>query len=119
MLVVDDNLVNQKVIVGMLGFLGYETDVAADGVEAVESVTTSSYDVVLMDIYMPNMDGFEATREIRRRETERYTPIVAVTASGLASDREECFAAGMDDCLVKPVDRGTLAAVLLRMTDAT
>ena len=115
-LVVDDNLINQKVVVALLTKMHYETDVAADGLEALEALGERSYDVVLMDIYMPNMDGFEATEEIRRQETDSYTPIVALTGSALEADRERCFEVGMDDFIVKPVQRDVLSATLLRLT---
>ena len=107
-LLAEDNPVNQKVAARMLGKLGYEADVAANGVEALRKLETGTYDVVLMDIMMPEMDGMETTRRI----IERYPPesrprIIALTANAMRGDRERCLDAGMDDYLAKPlrVDR--------------
>jgi signal transduction histidine kinase/CheY-like chemotaxis protein len=114
-LVADDNDVNQRVAVRMLGRLGYAVDVAGDGREAVAATRGHVYDLVLMDCQMPEMDGLQATREIRRWEAgARRTPIVAMTANVTPVDREQCLAAGMDDFLAKPVKHDALAALLLR-----
>ncbi len=113
-LVVEDNAVNRKVAVALLDNLGYITDTANDGVEAVEALTRSDYDVVLMDCQMPRMDGYEATARIRANEHGKHTPIVAMTASAMASDRERCLAEGMDDYLAKPIDRTALSRTLRR-----
>jgi PAS domain S-box-containing protein len=103
-LVVDDNVTNQKIAIHMLETLGHRTDVAANGVEAVDACASVRYDLVLMDCRMPLMDGYEATRSIRAVEgTSRRTPIVAMTASAMFADHERCLAAGMDDYLTKPV----------------
>ncbi|MDQ3980563.1 MAG: response regulator [Actinomycetota bacterium] len=103
-LVVEDNEINQMVAIGTLTKLGYETDVAANGREAVAAVSGQRYAAVLMDCQMPEMDGFEATREIRRREGgDRHIPIIAMTASATEADRQRCMAAGMDDYIPKPV----------------
>ncbi len=115
-LVVEDNTVNQRVAVGLLDKLCYRSDVAANGREAVQLHETIEYGAILMDCQMPDMDGYEATREIRRREdgSGHRTPIIAMTAGALQRDQERVFAAGMDDYLVKPVSEETLKAVLAR-----
>jgi signal transduction histidine kinase/CheY-like chemotaxis protein len=114
-LLAEDDKVNSMIALAFLRHAGHEVDVARDGQEAVEACRRSAYDLVLMDCQMPNLDGFEATREIRRREGEgRHLPVVALTASSLAGDREKCLAAGMDDHLGKPIDPEELAATLAR-----
>jgi two-component system sensor histidine kinase/response regulator len=114
-LVVEDNELNQLVARGMVERLGFATDVAGNGVEALEALERQAYDLVLMDCHMPVMDGFAATERIRESERARArTPVVALTASALASDRERCLAAGMDDHIAKPIDPDALAAVLER-----
>jgi len=114
-LVVEDHAVNQRVLSAMLASLGYRADVAADGFEALDAVGRLHYDAVLMDCQMPGMDGYEATAKLREREgTDRHTCVIAVTATAMASDRDRCLAAGMDDYLAKPVSLESLAAVLAR-----
>ena len=114
-LVVEDNAANLKVTVRMVERLGYGADVAANGAEAVSMVELGRYDAVLMDCQMPEMDGYEATRQIRRAEAAgRHVPIIAMTASALAGDRDRCLAAGMDDYISKPVKLHIVAAVLER-----
>jgi signal transduction histidine kinase/DNA-binding response OmpR family regulator len=114
-LVVEDNIANLKVAVRMVEKLGYRADVAANGVEAVKVLGDVRYDAVLMDCHMPEMDGFEATRAIRRNEpVGRHTPVIAMTASALSGDRERCLAAGMDDYISKPIKLHVVAAVLER-----
>jgi len=109
-LVAEDNLVNQRVAARMLEKLGCRVDIAPDGRQAVEMWEQGAYDMILMDCQMPEMDGYTATGEIRRREPEGvHIPIVAMTAHARDEDRQDCLAAGMDDFLTKPVVRQKLA----------
>ncbi len=112
-LLTEDNSINQKLTLHMLGKFGYRADVAGNGLEAVAAVARQPYDVVLMDVQMPVMDGCEATREIRRRFPDGPR-IVAMTANALEGDREDCLSAGMDDYLSKPISPEALAAALSR-----
>ncbi len=119
-LVVDDNPVNQRVSLRMLEKIGHSVDVADNGVGALAALGRVRYDAVLMDCQMPEMDGFEATREIRRREgSERHTPIIAMTAGAMSGDEEKCLEAGMDAYLSKPVKADALAAMVTRWTAAS
>jgi PAS domain S-box-containing protein len=102
-LIVEDNVLNQKLALGLLAKLGYEGEVVGTGVEALEALDRKKYDVVLMDVQMPGIDGLEATRRIRQRRPHGPPRIVAMTANALQEDREACFAAGMDDYLAKPI----------------
>jgi two-component system, sensor histidine kinase and response regulator len=115
-LVAEDNPVNQKVARHILERLGHVPDIVGNGREALlalDSTAAGTYDLILMDCQMPDMDGFAATREIRRREAGgRHTPIVAMTAYAMQGDRERCIASGMDDYVAKPVKPDTLDAVL-------
>ena len=114
-LLVEDNTVNQKVARKYLEKLGVTSDLACNGCEAVEAWERSGHDLILMDCQMPVMDGFEATREIRRRERGgRRVPIIALTANALASDRKTCLDAGMDEHLPKPLELESLASCLGR-----
>ena len=112
-LLAEDNPVNQIVMLKMLNKLGYHADVAANGIEVIHSMELRPYDLILMDVQMPEMDGFEAAREIRKRWTSEDQPkIIAITAYALKGDREKCLAAGMDDYISKPVKLEELRAIL-------
>jgi PAS domain S-box-containing protein len=112
-MVADDNIVNQKVARRMVERLGLRADVAANGLEAVEMSQLAPYDLILMDCQMPEMDGYEATREIRRREgLNRRTVIIAMTAEALTGARAKCIEAGMDAYIAKPVRLADLAEAL-------
>jgi CheY-like chemotaxis protein len=115
-LIAEDNPINQKVARAMLRRLGYQPDVAANGLEALRAVARQRYDVVLMDVQMPEMDGLTAARELRGRYPDDERPrLVAMTASALQEDREACLAAGMDDYLAKPLTVAKLIELLRRL----
>jgi PAS domain S-box-containing protein len=113
-LLAEDNPVMQGLAFRQLKKLGFSADVVSNGREVLEAVQRSTYALILMDCQMPDIDGFEATREIRKQEKETgmHLPIIAMTASAMRGDREVCFAAGMDDYLSKPVDQRRLLAIL-------
>jgi signal transduction histidine kinase/DNA-binding response OmpR family regulator len=113
-LVAEDNLVNQKVTLHMLAKLGCSADVVANGLLAVEAVSSRRYDLILMDIQMPHMDGLEATQEIIKRHPDRQLRpwIIALTANAMEGDRERCIQAGMNDYLVKPLSMTSLTSAL-------
>ncbi|NFV82301.1 response regulator [Magnetospirillum aberrantis] len=114
-LVAEDNAINQQVAVGLLGKLGHRADVADDGAEAVVMVERCDYDLVLMDMQMPRVDGLAATRMIRAVSGPKsQVTIIAMTANAMAADRDSCIAAGMDDFIAKPIDRRRLAEILER-----
>ncbi|MEO5337049.1 MAG: PAS domain S-box protein [Magnetospirillum sp. WYHS-4] len=116
-LVVEDVPVNQEVAVGLLGRLGFRADVAANGREAVDAVRSLPYDLVFMDVQMPEMDGYEATRTIRALPGHASrVPIVAMTANAMKGDEEKCRLAGMDGYIAKPVDRNKLAEAIATFT---
>jgi PAS domain S-box-containing protein len=112
-LVVEDNAINQRVAIALLKSLDYEYKLVENGLDAVQECENETFDAILMDCQMPEMDGYKATAWIRAREGKgRRTPIIALTASGSTGDRERCLAAGMDDYLAKPVRREQLATAL-------
>jgi len=113
-LVVEDNVVNQLVAAGLLEALGYGTRIVDDGAAALTALAEEHFDAVLMDVQMPRMDGYAATRAIRAGEAGggRRMPVIAMTAAAVEGERERCLAAGMDDFLTKPVDAAALALVL-------
>jgi CheY-like chemotaxis protein len=112
-LVAEDNVVNQKVARRMLERLGIRADVAGNGREAVQMVTELPYDVIFMDCQMPEMNGYEAAMEIRRRErANQHVVMIAMTADASAGCREQCLAAGMDDFIAKPVKPEQMKAAL-------
>jgi len=116
-LLVEDNLINQQVALGILQIQGYSVTVVNNGREALDAHAQGAFDLILMDCHMPEMDGFEATREIRAREGAskgKRVPIVALTANAMAQDREACLKAGMDDHLSKPFSMATLQDMLDR-----
>ncbi|MBE2243425.1 MAG: response regulator, partial [Burkholderiaceae bacterium] len=115
-LLAEDNAVNQKLALRLLQQMGYRADVASNGIEAIECVARQTYDVVLMDVQMPEMDGLEASRRIVARwpESAARPRIVAMTANAMQGDREECLAAGMDDYVTKPIRVDALVAALLQ-----
>jgi len=115
-LLAEDNAVNQKVALRILDRLGYRADVASNGLEALDALERHRYDVVLMDVQMPEMDGLDASRRIRERWPDRSRPrIIAMTANAMIEDREACLAAGMDDYVAKPVRPEELAEALGRV----
>ena len=119
-LLAEDNLVNQKVALHMLAALGYRADVAANGLEVLEALKRQTYDYILLDVQMPEMDGFETVRRIKAETppSARRPWIVALTANAMQGDREECLAAGMDDYISKPINKDELTAALERARKA-
>ena len=111
-LIVDDVEANRRMAVALLRNLGHAADAVASGREAVTAVLAGQYGLVFMDVEMPDVDGLEATRQIRKRMPGKSPRIVALTASALAGDRERCLAAGMDDYLSKPIEALALRAML-------
>ena len=113
-LLAEDNVVNQKLALRLLQQMGYRADLASNGLEAIDSVERQTYDVVLMDVQMPEMDGLEASRRITASLPAGQRPrIVAMTANAMQGDREMCLAAGMDDYIAKPIRVDQLVEALL------
>jgi two-component system, sensor histidine kinase and response regulator len=120
-LLVEDRDSNRMVALLLLQKLGFGVDVVSSGVEAVAAACSTNYKVILMDVQMPEFDGFDATRAIREAEanTGRHTPIIALTALAMDGDKERCLAAGMDDYISKPYNLQTLKETLGRWLTAT
>jgi len=116
-LLAEDNVSSQKVVRQMLRRLNCTVDVVANGIEALQALQRQPYDLVLMDVRMPEMDGLEATRIIRRRWPEDGPKVIAITAYALEGDREKCLAAGMNDYISKPVKMEELAAILKKFAE--
>jgi CheY-like chemotaxis protein/HPt (histidine-containing phosphotransfer) domain-containing protein len=115
-LVADDNPINQRVAVGMLKQMGLQAEIASNGGEALQALNAAPFDLVFMDVQMPVMDGLAAARQIRQAEfgSSRRIPIIAMTASAMEGDRENCLEAGMDDFIAKPVVPSAMAQVLAK-----
>lgn len=110
-LIAEDNLINQKLAVHLLKKMGYEPDVALNGAEVLHLLQSKDYDLIFMDIQMPEIDGYEATRRIRKEKV--FQPvIIAMTANAMSEDRTICLNAGMDDYLSKPINLNALISVL-------
>ena len=116
-LIAEDNLINQKVVQKILEKEGHSIDVVANGLEAVKAAETAKYDVILMDIHMPQMDGLDATRKIREMEetSGERVAVIALTASAMKKDKDECLKAGMDDYIIKPINKGELIKAINRV----
>ncbi|HWQ19500.1 MAG TPA: response regulator, partial [Methanotrichaceae archaeon] len=114
-LVAEDVPSNQMVLVEMLRRMGYRADMAADGREVLQALERQPYDLVLMDVQMPEMDGLEAAREIRKR-CPHWPKIIAITAYAMEGDREKCIEAGMDEYIAKPVKKDDLASLLCNIS---
>jgi CheY-like chemotaxis protein len=114
-LIVEDNEINQLVTHAQLAALGISADVVADGRAALDALEERDYDLILMDCQLPGLDGYETTRRLRARETDRRIPVIAVTAHAFSGERERCLAAGMDEHLAKPFHLEELSAVLGRL----
>ena len=114
-LIAEDNVVNQTLARRMVEKLGHHADVVADGRKALDALAAGTYDLVLMDCHMPELDGYAATTELRRREEPgTRVPVIALTANVVAGEREHCLSVGMDDYLSKPVKFAELAATIDR-----
>ncbi len=116
-LLVEDNFLNQKLILLNLKKLGYTIDIANNGKEAVEKVKSNSYDLVIMDLMMPVMDGLEATRDIRKYESNKdlHLPIIGLTANTFDADREKCLSNGMDEYMAKPFNLDLFQDLIVKL----
>jgi CheY-like chemotaxis protein len=115
-LLAEDNEINKKVALHMLRKAGYEADVASNGLEVLRAIEHKPYDVVLMDVQMPEMDGIEAAQKIRKQWPDRRMKIIAVTAYALEGDKDRCLNAGMDDYISKPIQLEELRSKLLNLS---
>lgn len=113
-LLAEDNQINQKLIALLFKRLEYSVTIVSDGREAVEEARMNSYDLIFMDVHMPEMDGMEATRTLREEMGDNCPPIIALTASAMSQDRERIMAAGMDDFISKPIDLSKLNEAIHR-----
>lgn len=113
-LVAEDNTINQKLMNKSLSFYGYSADIAANGLEVLEALERQPYDLIFMDLQMPEMDGLEATKQIISRYKEYRPKIVAMTASALGADKEACFEAGMDDYVSKPIKIDIIEEMIIK-----
>ncbi len=113
-LLAEDNRINQRVALGLLQNLGYSADIAVNGVEAIAALEKTPYDIIFMDCQMPELDGYDATRQIRAMGKTASPRIIAMTANAMRGEAEKCLEAGMDDYLAKPVRIETLRETLLR-----
>lgn len=119
-LVVEDYAINQEIMQDMLELMDCTVDIAENGKQALDMVKKQHYDAILMDVQMPELDGYGATREIRQRETDgdKRSVILAITANAMVGDREKCLAAGMDDYLAKPIELDKLEGLLKKYLKA-
>jgi CheY-like chemotaxis protein len=117
-LLAEDNRLNQDVAVELLRAVGIAADVANDGAQAVQMARAQRYDLILMDVQMPGLDGLQATRELRAAPDALTLPIIAMTAGAFVEDRNACLAAGMNDHIAKPIEASALHAVLQRWLPA-
>ncbi len=116
-LLVEDNEMNRDMLSRRLQRKGYEVEIAVDGLEGVEKATTSRYDVILMDMSLPEIDGWEATRRLRTQESTQHTPIIALTAHAMSGDREKAIDAGCDDYDTKPIELQRLLSKIETLLD--
>ena len=114
-LVAEDNVVNQRVTMFQLKKLGHKVEIAGDGLEVLEAIERTDYDVILMDCQMPEMDGYETTKRIRHNKRHQDIRIIAMTANAMKGDREVCLAAGMDDYISKPTAPNDLSIALAQV----
>lgn len=111
-LIVEDNIINQKLITNIFKLLGFKADLAANGIEALDALKRKNYDLIFMDIQMPFMNGYEATKIIIERRKEDHPVIIAMTANAMAGDRDKCLEVGMDDYITKPMKIEALIRII-------